>query len=886
MSLPGGSKLRAFAAKLRGFLRGQRRDTEFDIEIQEHLQRLAERFAAQGMTREEATAAARRQFGNTTLLQEDRRELQTLQWIEALWQDLRFAARMLRKNPGFTCIAVATLALGIGANTAIFSLVNTVLLRPLPYKDADRLVTVWGYNRSRGYTTDQVSPQDFADWKSQNHVFESMGASTDVVYTLTGAGEPAVIIAYAFSADYFHVLGVEPILGRTFLPEEEQPGKNHVTVLSYSFWQNRLGRDPAIVGQNITLDGAPYTVVGVMPRDFKYPESTELWTPLTVTSEAANDRAYRYLRIMARLKPGVTLQQAHVEMNAIAAQLALAYPKTNQDENATNLIGLREGISGDIRPALLVLLCAVGFVLLIACANVANLLLARAAGRRREVAVRAALGASRSRLARQFLTESLLLGLVGGAVGVLLASLCTKAMVAMFPPTIFNLSIPKLEQIPMDGWVLGFAAGVSLLTGALFGLVPALQVHGSTSDSMKATGRGQAGSAQGTRFRKALIVAELALSLILLTAAGLTLRSFVYLLRGDLGFRTDHVLTFRVLPPSYKYKSHAQLAAFSDEALRGIQSLPGVEAAGTVTFLPLSGWLGERSVALEEQAIPENQRPIALWNSVTPDYFRATGIPLLEGRFFDERDNEGAPRVAIISKSLVNKIRQNADVLGKRAVVAGLKAPVEIVGIVGDVHQLGITSEMTSGIYLPFAQAPAPILCFTIRTAQEPLSIAKAAQQAIWAVDKNQAVGFVMSMDLLASESLAPQRVMMLILAVFGGMALIMAAVGLYGVIANSVTQRTHEIGVRMSLGASPSTILKLVMGQGFGLVMIGVAIGLGGAWGLMRFVASLLYGVRPADPLTLGIATLVLASVALFASYVPARRAMRVDPMVALRYE
>jgi predicted permease len=616
---------------------------------------------------------------------------------------------------------------------------------------------------------------------------------------------------------------------------EEQPGKNHVIVLSYSFWQNRLGRNPAIVGQNITLDGVPYTVIGVMPRDFKYPQSTELWTPLTVTREVANDRAYRYLRIMARLRRSVTLQQTQVEMNAIAAQLALAYPKTNQDENATNLISLREVISGDIRPALLVLLWAVGFVLLIACANVANLLLARAAGRQREVAVRAALGASRSRLGRQFLTESLLLGLIGGVGGVLLASLCTKAMVAMFPPTIFNLNIPKLEQIPMDGSALGFAAGVSLLTGVLFGLVPALQVRSNTSESIKNSGRGQTGTLQSSRLRKALIVAELALSLILLTAAGLTLRSFVYLLRGDLGFATDHVLTMRVLPPSYKYKGDAQLIAFSDEALRGVQALPGVKAAGTVTFLPLSGWLGERSVALEEQAIPENQRPIALWNSVTPDYFRAARIPLLKGRFFDGRDNQGAPGVAIISKSLANKM-QNADVLGKRVEVAGLKGPVEIVGIVGDVHQLGITSEMTLGIYLPFAQTPAPILCFAIRTAQEPLSIAKAAQQAIWAVDRNQAMGFVMSMDQLASESLAPQRVVMLILAVFGEMALIMAAVGLYGVIANPVAQRTPEIGVRMSLGASPRAILKLVLGQGFGLVMIGVAIGLGGAWGLTRF--------------------------------------------------
>jgi putative ABC transport system permease protein len=573
-------------------------------------------------------------------------------------------------------------------------------------------------------------------------------------------------------------------------------------------------------------------------------------------------------------------------MNTIAARLALAYPKTNKDEDLTNLIGLKEMITGDIRPALLVLLSAVSFVLLIACANVANLLLSRAAGRRREVAVRVALGASRARLVRQFLTESVLLGLLGGTFGVLLASLCTRAMVTMFPPTIFNLNIPHIEQIPIDGWVLGFAAAVSLITGAVFGLAPALQAGANTNESMKETSRGQAGGARGSRFRSALVVAELALSLILLTAAGLTLRSFVYLLRGDLGFNPEHVLTMRVLPPGSKYKTQAQLISFGNRAMEQIQSIPGVKAAGTVTFLPLSGWQGNRSFALEGQAIPQNQRPMALWSSVTPDYFRAMGIPLLEGRFFGERDNQDAPGAAIISKSLARKIAPNADLLGKHINMDGLKSAVEVVGVVGDVHHLGIRLEMTSEIYLPFAQIPAPILCFAIRTPGDPYSVAKEAERAIWNVDKNQAVAFVMSMSELAAESLAPQRVMMLMLGAFGGMALLMAGIGLYGVIANSVAQRTHEIGVRMSLGARPGDVLKLVLGQGLGLVLIGVGLGLGGAFVLMRFVSSLLYGIRPTDPVTLAGAALVLAGVALLASYVPARRAMSVDPMVALRYE
>jgi len=859
---------------------------ELSEEIREHLEEKIEELVARGMSRKEATAAARREFGNVALTEEDSRSVWRWPSIEDFFMDVRVSLRMLRKSPGFTIIAVMTLALGIGANTAIFSLLNTVLLRPLPYKDAERLVTVWGYNKARGYTTDLVSPLDFADWRSQNHVFESMAASTDLQYTLTGRGEPALIIAYAFSADYFRVLGVEPLLGRTFLPEEEQPGKNHVAVLSYSMWESRFGGDRDIVGKTITLDAAPYTVVGVMPPEFKYPALTELWTPFTVAAEAANDRGYRYLRVMARLKPGVTMQQAQTEMNAIAGRLALEYPKTNKDDDATNLISLRERTSGDVRPALLVLLCAVGFVLLIACANVANLLLARAAGRQKEVAVRTALGATRLRLVRQFLTESMLLGLLGGGVGVLLASLCTRALVTMFPSTIFNLNIPRVEEIPLDGWVLVFALTVSLLTGAVFGLVPALQACLNTNAALKESGRGLAGGVPGRRFRSALVVAELALSLVLLTAAGLTLRSFVHLLRGDLGFNADHVLTIRVLPPNNKYETDAKKIAFSDQVMERIQSLPGVEAAGTVTFLPLSGWWGGRTVALESQATPEDQRPKMMWSSVTPGYFRAMGIPLLKGRFFAERDNQGAPGVAIISKSLARRLGQNSDLLGERIDVQGVKGAVEVVGVVGDVHHLGMTAELTSEVYLPFAQVPEPIICFAIRTTGEPDSVAKEAQRAVWAVDKSQAVGFVMSMSQLASESLAPQRVMMLILGAFGGMALVMAAVGLYGVIANSVAQRTHEIGVRMALGARSGDVLKLVVGQGLGLVAAGIAIGLGGAFGLMRFVSSLLYGVRASDPVTLAGAALVLAGVALGASYIPARRATRVDPMVALRYE
>ncbi len=590
---------------------------------------------------------------------------------------------------------------------------------------------------------------------------------------------------------------------------------------------------------------------------------------------------------MARLKPGVTIEQAQIEMNTIARRLALDYPKTNKDEDATNIISLRQMISGDIRPALLVLMCAVDFVLLIACANVANLLLARGAARQKEIAVRAALGASRSRLVRQFLTESVLLGLASGALGLLLAFWCTGALVAMFPPTIFNLHIPHLEKIPIDGWVLGFALMVSLLTGVLFGLVPAFQAGRlNTNESLKESGRSLAGSAQGRRFRSVLVVAEVALSLILLAAAGLTIKSFVHLLRGVLGFNPENVLTMRVLLPNSKYQTDAQQLSFSNQALDRIKSLPGVRSAGTVTFLPLSGWRGGRTVSLEGQSTPQNQKPIALWSSVTPDYFRALGIPLIEGQLFTDRDAQGAPAVAIISKSLARKLAPNEDPVGKRISVGGMKGPVEVVGVVGDVHQLGLTSEMTSEIYLPFSQLPVRIICFALRTASDPTSIAKAAQHAIWAVDKEQAVGYVMSMSQLSSESLAPQRVVMLLLGGFATVALALAAIGIYGVISYSATQRTHEIGIRMALGARSGDVVRLVLGQGVSLVLTGVAIGLTGAFGLMRFVSSLLYGVRPSDLSTFAIVSVVLTGVALLASYLPARRATKIDPMVALRYE
>jgi len=805
--------------------------------------------------------------------------------IETLAQDLHYGLRQLRRNSGFTVVAVLTLALGIGANTAIFSVVNTVLLQPLPYRDADRLVMVWGNDRPHGYDTDQVSPPDFRDWQSQNRVFEAMAGSTDVMYTLTGAGEPAPITGYEFSAEYFRVLGVAPLIGRTFAPEEEQEGRNHVAVLGYRLWRSRFGGDRNLVGKTITLDGAPYTVVGVMPQTF--PDAiTQLWTPLIIPREAVQDRNYRFLRVIARLRPGVTLQQAQTEMNTITERLANAYPKTNKDEGA-NVMSMRQNLTGDIRAPLLVLLCAVGLVLLIACANVANLVLARGVARQKEVALRTALGASRGRVVRQLLTESAMLGLAGGALGLLLAYCGTGALVAMFPPTIANLSIPHVDKVPFDAWVLGFALAVSLLTAVIFGLAPALQVCGLDAyESLKESGRTLTGSKQGRRFRNVLATTEVALSVVLLAAAGLTLRSLVHLLRGDLGFNPDHVLSMRVLLPDSKYGKGAQQLAFSNEVLDRIRSLPGVKSAGTVTKLPLSGWWGVRDVALEAQASSQRQKPQAVWSSVTPDYFRSMDITLLKGRYFTNRDDAGSSGVAIIGATLAKRLTGTTNPLGQRIIVAGIRDPLEVVGVVADVHQLGLTSDETADLYLPFNQVPVPLICFAIRTAAEPTNLAKAAERAIWEVDKDQAVSDVMGMTQLASESLAPQRVVAILMGIFAALALVLAAIGLYGVIAYSASQRTHEIGIRMALGAGRFEVLRLVVIDGLRLTLLGLSFGLAGALAAMRLLSSLLYGVKAHDPSTLISAATLLTAVALLASYIPARRATSVDPMVALRHE
>ncbi len=881
--------LRGLYARARATVRSERIHLEIDEELQFHLDMKTEENIGRGMTPEEARRDAEARFGNSLWIKEQGYEVRGGRWLATSWQDLRYGTRMLRKNPGFTAVALLILALGIGANTAIFSVVNTVLLRPLPYKDPDRLVMVEGHNPMRESQT-SVSPGDFADWQTRNTVFDQLAASTDEVYTLTGAGEPEAIVGYHFAAGLFQVLGVNAELGRTFLPEEDRPGNDQSVVLSHRLWRRRLGGDPKIVGRAITLNDKPYTVVGVMPPAFGEQQNVELWTPLALEPKSMSDHQFRFLHVVARLKRGVTLQQAQSEMSAIARDIERQHPDTNARQGV-RVVSLRQQYVGDVRQALLVMLGVVGLVLLIACANVANLLLARAAARQKEVAIRLALGASRLRLIRQFLTESTLLSSLGGALGLLLAHWSINPLLALFPNHIENLSIPKVEAIHIDARVLGFTLLVALVAGVLFGLAAALQAsHTDLNESLKETGRNSTIGVRGGRLRSLLVVSEVALTLALLIGAGLLIKSFVRLSRGDLGFNPKGVLTmYTFLSPS-RYGNRDRREAFVEGVLQRVGRLPGVQAVGAIDFLPLSGF--QRTVAfnVEGRPLPAPGEEIrADYRAVAKEYFRTMGIRLLQGRDFTERDRDGAPQVAIINESLAHHLfGANDRALGHRLNLGSEAKPdwCEIVGIVSDVKSFGLDRQTHDEIYRPYAQSSTPLMAFTVRTSSDPLSLANIVRNEIWSVDKDQPVDKVLSMGQLAAESLALRRVSMLFVGGLACLAVILAAIGVYGVTAYSVGQRTHEIGIRMALGAQERNVLVMVMKQGMRLALYGVGLGLLIAIALTRLLAGLLYGVSATDPWTFLAVALMLTSVVGLSCYLPARRATKVDPAIALRYE
>jgi putative ABC transport system permease protein len=874
------------------------REAEIVEELSQHLEDQYEQALSRGASEEEAYQTAL-----TGLAESDLGELKRIErrvqheplvpghgktnLLGDLAQDFRYGLRMLLRNPGFTIVAVLALALGIGANSAIFSVVNTVLLRPLPYKNPNRLVMVWEDNSKQGFPRDTPAAANYIDWRDQNHVFEGMAAIVEISFNLTGAGDPERIDGRRVSASLFPLLGVEPQLGRAFRPEEDRPGANHVVIMSHGLWQRRFGSDPGIIGKPINLNGESFTVVGVMPGSFQFPtRADQLWIPIAFDAKEAGQRGNHYLEVIARMKPGTTLPRAQAEMTTIAGRLEQQYPGTNAGIGAV-VTPLHEQVVGDIKPALLVLLGAVALVLLIACANVANLLLARAAVRQKEIALRLAVGASRSRLMRQFLTESVLLSAFGGAFGLLLAVVGLDVLKRFIPP-----NISQAQAITIDAKVLIFTVLVSLVTGLVFGLAPATQAANfNLNDSLKESGRDSAAGSRGNRIRGLLVICEVAVSFVLLIGAGLLINSFMRLRSVDPGFHPEKLLTMKIVLPEAHYPDRATRSTFYTELIRRVETVPGVKSAAVATSLPLTDTGNSIGISIEGRPDPgPDHVPIVITRVLSPGYFGTMGIPLLQGRVFTEQDRAESTGVVIITETTARRLWPGEDPIGKR--IAGWSTDpqrkwVQIIGVVKDVRQFGLAAEPKLQIYLPYDQArffePRALI---VRTEVEPLSLAATVRRTVWEIDKDQPVSDISSMEEVVSESVGRQRFSMLLLGVFAGLALLLAAVGIYGVMSYSVAQRTREIGIRMALGAQRRDVLKMTVGQGLRLVSIGVVTGLAAAFILTRVMSSLLFGVSATDPATFLTISLVLMSVAVLASYVPAVRATKVDPMFALRYQ
>jgi predicted permease len=817
--------------------------------------------------------------------------------MEFIWQDIRYGARMLLKSPSFTVIAVLTLALGIGANTAIFSVVNFVLLRPLAYTNPEQLVMIWEGNLKEKEKKSPTSFGNFIDFRDAAKSVD-IGAFKDSNLNLTGGEQPERVAGLLVSANLFSLLRVNPTRGRVFAPEEDKPGAGRVLILSYGLWQRSFGGNPNLVNQTVQLNGQSYTVVGIMPPDFKFPPAfsttvagteepianADLWVPLT-TDDVPLVRDIRNLKMIGRLKPGVSAPQAQAEINGIASRLDKDFPDVNGGL-ASHVIPLSEQVTGDIRLALLVLLSAVGLVLLIACANVANLLLAKATSRQKEIAIRTALGANRLRLLRQLLTESLLLGLLGGLLGLLFAIVGAKSLIAFL-----TVNIPRLKDFGFDSRVLLFTLLISLVTSLVFGLAPAVDASKpNLNEALKEGGRGSGGGSSRSRLRSFLVIAEVALAVILVTASGLMFRSFMRLQSVNPGFDPKNLITLEVELPDAGYHADQQQRLFQQQLLQRVVSIPGVQHAGTVDNLPFSGNSFNTSFMIEGRPIPAiTERPRAFYRVISPDYFQAMGIPLRRGNQFTDRDTADVPGMAIINEAAARKYWPGEDPLGKR-IKRGRpesKNPwITIVGIVGSGSQLSLRENAQPEIYVPYLQNTSRMFTLVARTTSDPRAVTGTVRKEVWATDKNLPVSNMKLMEELISNSVAQPRFYVLLLTVFAALALILAAVGVYGVMSYSVTLRTRDIGIRMALGARPGDIFKHIVGQALVLALIGLGVGIVLAIASTRVMTSLLFGTSPADPLTLAATALVLLAVALLASYIPARRATKVDPMVALRYE
>jgi predicted permease len=813
--------------------------------------------------------------------------------METLLKDIRYGVRNLLKHPGFTAIAVITLALGIGANTAIFSVVNAVLLRALPFPDGDRLVMVWEDASYAGFPRNTPAPANYADLKAQNSSFEEMAATDLRNFNLTGDGEPQKIEAFGVSANFFPLLGIKPALGRPFLAEEDKPEVNKVVIINHSLWQQRYGGDRSIIGRELLLNGEKYTVVGVMPAGFQFLDShVKVWVPIAFTSEKLAQRSAHYLKIVARMKPGVTLEQANADVRTIQQRIAHDHPD-EAGRISAYVMPLRDQLAGDVRRPLLVLLVAVGFVLLIACANIANLLLSRAASRRREMAVRAALGASRVRIVRQLLIESLLLSSVGSVCGLLLASWSFTFLQRLIPD-----GLALSTKLNLDPQVLGFTVLVTLLTAVIFGLAPAFQASKIDLNEALKQGGGRTGlNAGGNRLRSAMVVAEVALALVLLVGAGLLIQTFLKLRDQYSGLRPESVLTLRTVLSSSKYPEQPQRSIFYKQVLDRVKTLPGVISAGYSTTVPLATKGGTNGFYPEgrtvEQALAGGLSYDANHRQVSADYLKTMGIPVLRGRSFNDSDNEQSIHVAIVNETMARQYWPGENAIGKRFKLGDPNDDVPwltIVGVAGDVRQMGVDEPVKAEMYFPYQQsndqqwfAPRDL---AIRTSVDPLSVVAVVRNEIHQVDPDQPISDVRTMDQVLGEETASRSLGMTLLTIFAALALLLATLGIYGVLAYFVVQHTQEIGVRMALGAQRSDIVSLVLKKGMRLAVLGVVIGLGASFALTRLMASLLFGVGTADPLTYATIALLLTLVALFACYLPARRATKVDPMVALIYE
>ncbi len=814
--------------------------------------------------------------------------------MRSLWQDVKYGLRGLTTRPGLTLIIIATLALGIGANTAIFSVVNATLLRPLPFKDPDRIVVVWGYLPKLAHTSDKFpsSAGNYLGLAKQTQTCEQLAAFRQWSWQLTHAGDPEQLQGVRVSANFFEALGAKPIAGSTFTNDQDQEGSAPVAVISYRLWQKEFGGDKSALGKSLTLNGRTAQIVGVMPRDFEFPGSAnmipglqfatrnDIWMPLAMTAEERGNQGSLNLAVIGRLKPGVSIAQAENELRAIQTTLPLG-----TIGYTVNLINLQKQMVGNIKRLLLVILTTVTFVLLIACANVANLLLARASGRRKEMAIRRALGAGRWRVIKQLLTESVLLSLTGGLVGLMLALWGTPLLVSLIPE-----KVPRIHEINVDFRVLGFALLVSIVTGIVFGLAPALQASRvDLNESLKENARGTTGGLRQSRLRGFLIVSEVSLAVILMIGAGLLTKSFVRLLAVDPGFDPGHTLTMEVslpaLPPSRYAEDEAQ-ETFFKEALARLNQTPGVTAAGAVLSLPLTGAQESTDVFIDGRPRSSDQRPNADYTIVTPEYFRAQQIPLLQGRQLSDRDDKGAPSVIVVNDSLARRFWPNENPIGKRLTVGFEQSPREIVGVVGNIKQTTLDSEPRPTMYMPHLQRPTGGMTIVIRTNGDPLAISQVARAQIHSVDPSIPVANLRTMDEIFSTSVAQQRFAMLLVGVFGALALALATIGIYGVMSYSVTQRTHEIGVRMALGAQRADVLKLILKHGVLVSLVGVAFGVAASFGLTRVMSSLLFGVTPTDTMIFATVAVGILAIGTLATYLPAWRAARVDPLRALRYE